>query len=427
MTPDPTLSELLRDSPIAPFLDQPVNNVLAVLGLPPLPQVQPAPPLPGLPPLPVIDLNALTKPITDLAAGFGTGQPGAGGAPDPAQVISGISSALQIVMSAAQGALGLLTAMDGAGPQAAAAKGVEAAKNGAALTAQGTQVAAGVVSAAGTVATGAAQMAAVITHVVTSLTAAAPALATPFGQGFAVATIIEGLAEAIAVTAKTRSELAIHSTKMVDTGRKVAITSAPTTFSTAPTRMMPQLNPAAANSNTPASLSTLWQAIAQPLSSLDPGLIRPTQEVNHPPVINRTAQIVDEKATTGFGGGVTESAIIDGTTRSTGTLHSSTTLAPWTGKAVAQSEIGVEQSTADPIIAQPESASSSLPVTPMASAAPSTTAIRFGDSNPVATPPAYLVTVRHGNEVVGDVARATPPVVGEVEYNSDAPDKTFTL
>ena len=61
-----SIQDMIDATPLGPILDRPVGEVLAGLGLPPIPQLPALPPMPGLPPLPTIDIGMLLKPITDL-------------------------------------------------------------------------------------------------------------------------------------------------------------------------------------------------------------------------------------------------------------------------------------------------------------------------------------------------------------------------
>ncbi|WP_216894431.1 hypothetical protein [Nocardia alni] len=105
---DPSISDLLRGSSLAPMMDQPVNHILQTMGLPPLPTIPAASPLPGLPPLPTIDLGAIVKPMTDMLSSFGTGHFGGAGshpAADPASAARpAVKSALHPAVAAAPAA-----------------------------------------------------------------------------------------------------------------------------------------------------------------------------------------------------------------------------------------------------------------------------------------------------------------------------------
>ncbi|MGW5516405.1 hypothetical protein, partial [Nocardia africana] len=225
---DRSIVDLLRQSAMGSIVDRPVNDVLRDMGLPGLPQLPPAPPLPQLPPLPVLDLHALTKPITDLAGSFGTGKLGAGPGGDPTQVLSQISTVLQTVVQL--GTTAMQTAMSlwqGAGALSAAAKSTQAAADGTAVAGQGAQMSLGTTAAAGSVFTGNVLMTGITAKYLTSLAAAAPFIVTPPGQVFVLAMSAQTLAEALAVVTKTRVELTAHSAKMAHTGRKVEITNVP--------------------------------------------------------------------------------------------------------------------------------------------------------------------------------------------------------
>ncbi len=106
---DPSISDLLRGSSLAPMMDQPVSHILHTMGLPPLPTIPAASPLPGLPPLPTIDLGAIVKPMTDMLSSFGTGQFGGSGshpaAAQPAPAAQpAVKSALHPAVAAAPAA-----------------------------------------------------------------------------------------------------------------------------------------------------------------------------------------------------------------------------------------------------------------------------------------------------------------------------------
>ncbi|WP_280504140.1 hypothetical protein, partial [Nocardia farcinica] len=241
---DPSVLDLIRQTPAGPLLDRPVNEVLRELGIPPLPEIPGLPPLPELPPLPVLDLAALAKPLTDLAGGFGTGvlpsatqagavtsppAPGQEAAPvDPAQVMQVVSGVLQTATTLGSTALQTVMSLwQSMAAMEAAQKAAEAAKDTTAVAEQSAQTSVGVTSAAGSVFRGAAEMSAVIAKFVASVTASAPFLATGAGQVFLVTLTTETIAEALAVVAKTRGELTVHSAAMTETGTKIPVTNAP--------------------------------------------------------------------------------------------------------------------------------------------------------------------------------------------------------
>ncbi len=285
---DPSISDLLRGSSLAPMMDQPVSHILHSMGLPQLPTIPPMPPLPGLPPMPVIDLTAIVRPLTDMASSFGTGQfggaavhpavgvapvpsnpvnvpavqhnsptpqanapqaaaprPATPGAPaganapgaptaaqpnvDPTQVLTAITTGLQTAMQLGMSALQLVMQMwQGQGAQQAASTAARTESTGNQLAAQSTGQKAILGAGATSVFTGGALMATVVGKYMTTMALTAPALSVPGGAAFVVAETAEAIAEALAVITKTRVELTIHSANMTEAGQKVAVSTAPT-------------------------------------------------------------------------------------------------------------------------------------------------------------------------------------------------------
>ncbi|MGI5221397.1 hypothetical protein [Nocardia sp. CA-290969] len=242
---DPTILELLRGSALAPMLDMPVNDILGNLGLPPLPEFPAFGELPGLPPLPTIDLSALMRPLTDLASAFGTGQfapppppapagdpaaaPPAPPAPDPMQMLSQVGTVMQTVMQVGTSALqAVMQLWQGMGATEAAGKAAEAQTDAGKLEAQSAQEKLHLAQGAVTVGTGAALMTAVISAFAVKLGLAPLYCSTPGGQAFLVISAVEAASEGMAITVKTKGELAVESGMMAQAGQKVGITSAPT-------------------------------------------------------------------------------------------------------------------------------------------------------------------------------------------------------
>jgi len=225
---DPTVDQLLHASPLGPVLDAPVSQVLAGLGLPPLPQLPPLPPLPGLPPLPTIDVGQLIQPITDLLGGFGSGDLGAGGV-DPTSFLDGISQALDLTMSMGSAALQALDGLwSGQGAVANSAKNAQAASDSAALGAQATGIRANTTTAAAIVGAGLAAVQGVVIKTAGLIAGAGPALLTPPGQAFALGAAADGLAEATAIVVATRAQLTGPTAGVAAAGTPVPVSGAPT-------------------------------------------------------------------------------------------------------------------------------------------------------------------------------------------------------
>ncbi|MFI6999122.1 hypothetical protein [Nocardia sp. NPDC050175] len=217
----PTVLDALRNTPVGPMLGQPVEQVLAGLGLPAFPQLPALAPLPGLPVLPPLDVAALAKPITDLFSGFGDGNIGGTGAVNPQTLLTNVIQAVQTAMQWASQGIQLLQSLEGAGPRSAATSAATAQLTSGVLTQQAGQMHMSMGAAAGTVAVGYAQMGAVAARFALTTAALGLTLATPAGQVALLASALEAATEALAITATTKAHLIAHSGHMSATGQKV--------------------------------------------------------------------------------------------------------------------------------------------------------------------------------------------------------------
>ncbi|WP_328712584.1 hypothetical protein [Nocardia salmonicida] len=217
----PTVLDALRNTPAAPLLDQPAQQVLAGIGLPTLPQFPGLPPLPGLPVLPPLDPAALVKPVTDLFSGFGDGNLNAGEF-NPQTLMQNVSDAVSTAMQLASTGIALLQSMESSGTTAATAAAVDTVATSASISDQATRINLTTGGAAGTVATGYAQMAAVTTRFALTTAALGPTLVTPPGQAVLLASAIEAGTEAMAITAQTKAQLLAQSAEMTEAGKPVA-------------------------------------------------------------------------------------------------------------------------------------------------------------------------------------------------------------
>lgn len=218
-----TVLDALRNTPAAPFLDQPTAQVLAQIGLPTLPQLPALPPLPGLPPLPLIDPTVLIKPVTDLFSGFGNGNLGANGGLDPHSVLQKVTQSVGTAMQLATAGIQLLQSMQSAGSRAATGAAVETLGTSTAIAGQATQMNAITAGAAGTVATGYLQMAALTARFAMTTAALGLALGTPAGQAALLASAIEATIEAMAITVHTKTQLGGQSAQMTQAGTPVQV------------------------------------------------------------------------------------------------------------------------------------------------------------------------------------------------------------
>ncbi|MGS2810852.1 hypothetical protein [Nocardia sp. MW-W600-9] len=219
----PSVLDAIRDTPVAPLLNRPTEEILAQIGIPQLPQLPGLPPLPGLPALPPIDPMALMKPVTDLFSGFGNGNLSANGGLDPQAVFQSVTESISTALQLATTGLQLLQSMQSAGSQAATSAAMDTATTSTAIAGQATTMNGVTAGAAGTVATGYLQMAAVAARFAMTTAALGPTLVTPPGQAALLATAIEAGAEATTITAQTKAQLAVQSGQMTEAGTPVPV------------------------------------------------------------------------------------------------------------------------------------------------------------------------------------------------------------
>ncbi|WP_051177969.1 hypothetical protein [Nocardia concava] len=396
-----SVADVLRDTDFAPLLASPVGDVLQTLGLPSLPQLPSVPPLPDMPPLPTLDLTALTKPLTDLASAFGTGQLGQG--LDASQMLSGVSTALQQVMSIAQSVMSMANSnsWQGSGATGAAEKGAEAQTNALELEAQNGHQKTVMAGAATSVATGAAMMSAIIAKFVTGVTIAAPFIATPPGQAFLLSLATETGVEATATVAKTRTEMTVHSANMTAAGQKVKVTNAPKGVD---------------------SLSQVSQLLGliSPLSSAASTGVQQLQQIQSISQVSDVAPAPDTEAAggpknsagLGGGGGGMPVAPMGGL---------STSPAPLSQLSNPRSMAATTATPAPVPTPMPGTGASGMGggMVPPPMGAAGAGGQQAGDADEEVR--TNMVTAEHGDEVVGELGYTGVPVVGAVGTNGPRP------
>ncbi|UGT60003.1 hypothetical protein [Nocardia asteroides] len=431
---DPTVLDLLRGSALAPMLDRPVGEILHDMGFPALPDLTALPPLPGLPPLPVLDLSALMRPLTDLAAAFGTGKlpepvaqpvladPAAAPAPpaDPTQMLQQVGTILQSVTQLGSTALqAVMQVWQSMAAEQAAAKAGQAQADGAELATQSTQEKAIIGNGATSVFIGAAELAAVIAKFSATL-AAAPLYATSGpGMAFLVASAVESAAEGVAITVKTKAEMLGHSASMTGAGQKVAVTSAPKGVDGAQqlSQLLGMLTPLLSTATQVAT--TVAQTAAKPAHT---ALLAPVRPEDEAPRHDPAKPIAASGGGAGAGGG--------GFGGGGGFAAAPAPLSPWQGTRAAGGPVGGltgASTAAAPAAVAPAAASGGhggnggfMPAGGAAGALGGAGLAREGESSTDGVR-GVLVTGSNGDEVVGRIDGVTLPVVGATVPNVEPP------
>ncbi|MGF6882765.1 hypothetical protein ABIA39_001707 [Nocardia sp. GAS34] len=409
----PSVLDALRNTPAAPLAGLPAAQVLAGVGLPGLPAVPAAlPMLPGAPMLPPLDPAALVKPITDLFGGFGDGRLGAGGVLNPQTLLQNVMQAIETATQWAGQGISLLQTMQSAGTLAATTSATSALGTSAEISDQALQMHTTMGVAAGTVAVGYAQMAAVAAKFALTAAALGPTLVTPPGQAALLATALETGAEATAITAKTKGQLACHSANMARCGTRVKPTSKPKLGALRAAEPATTAAPASSASGSQTQLPQLLsmlQGVVAPLQTAaqQVGQYLPASvPAGHAAVSAAlTAPLVGAR---GLGGPATN-------------IAASEPLTQWQQEGVAATAESSEF-TAIPLGGVAETSEEEMlpPILPGAGIAP-------GGGRGGAATPESLVTGQHGDELVGEAPDdVAAPVIGALATDSN-PDTPFSL
>ncbi|GGK98656.1 hypothetical protein [Nocardia jinanensis] len=410
---DQTILAALRSSPVGPAMDKPVDQILRDMGLPPLPEI------PSLPefPMPALDLSAFARPLTDLASSFGTGLFPAAPEVDPVQALSQVSSVVQTAVQVSSAAMQLAAGLwQGAGAEGAAAKQAQVDADSTTVAVQSAQTSQQVAVAAGSVARGSLALSAIIAKFLTSVAMAAPFIGTPPGQVFLATMSAETLAEALAVVGVTRAELTAHSAAMTATGTKVPVTEAPGGQVTMQLlSQVMQMVPGVVDAATAGA-----GAVAEAVAGSQPRGPANTALAQH--------KSIADPGRLPSGGGV---PMLTGGGNSTPAPRP---LTPWTGAPAAGNTGSSSPSAATSTASSPAGAPmrGNGPGFMPAGGATGGMARGAGESTTSGLP-GQLVSGQHGNEVVGDIDTATPPVIGAVgstpgsALDGPPPDKALTL
>ena len=231
-----------HESNLADYLNQPVHNVLARLGLPGLPQAAPPPdpanPDPANPngaspsnaanAIPSVLsslLSGMIQPVTDALGMLG---PGMFSELDPTQMFGGISQTLESAGQSVQQAMaGLDGVWQGNAASAAAAKTSAALANGAQVAGQSTALGTSLSVAAASVQQAGAQLVAILNEFFATIAAIGPNIIFPWGIAAAIAAANHAVTMATGVMAELQGTLAAEAAHVTAIGAPVSVTSAP--------------------------------------------------------------------------------------------------------------------------------------------------------------------------------------------------------
>lgn len=220
----------------------------------------------------MIAIDALAQPIIELLKSFGSGALPAGG---PADALRLSSTAIDSVHALGrEGISELGGAWSGIGADAAVAKAEQAQGSAVAIADRGTDIADVVAQASDDVRAGMVELEGILQSFISIAVSAGPALATPPGQMMIIGAALDHLSRALAVVAKVRAQLSVHTAKMAEL---VAPQDTPTQAQPASTHaagMGPQANPLQAVGDLGSKFGNAFgQSAGQPsLGGMLPGM-----------------------------------------------------------------------------------------------------------------------------------------------------------
>lgn len=384
----PTVLDALRASPIGPVLDVP---------LPPAPVVPFPPPEPGpnpiaellqsipLPQLPGID--QLLAPLTDLGGLFGTGVLGA---LDPAAILRQSSRFLDTAASIGRSAVDLLPdSWEGAPADAAIDHGRRAHASAVELSERGDRIGELTRAATATVERGNVELSGIAQSFVAVASAAAPVALTPPGQALLVSAAAEHLQAALAVVSRSRGELSMHTAAMTTLTAPIPV----------PAPIPPGGLPAAGKvasvaSDAVKSIASEAAFAVGPMfggSADDPAATRAASAV---PTVPSAGGIGPISASAGFGGpGIGGSGL--------GGVPAAPAHGVFPGPVPAPAAPGA----AGPVASAPGRGG-------IYGGVPAAGAARGDDRSDHRGTPGFLVSAANSTEVVGELPKVVPSVIG---------------
>jgi hypothetical protein len=436
-----------HEASLADYLNQPVHDILARLGLSPVPTAapQPAPSNaaagaanPNAVPPPIasstaapgsaaspFDPTSLIQPVTDALGTLGSGQ---FGNLDPTQMFGGLAQTLESAGQSVQQAMsGLGSGWQGTAATAAGAKTNAALQSGGEVANQATGLRASVSAAAAAVAQAQARLIEIINEFMAKLAAIGPNIVFPWGIAAAIEAANEAVTSTTEVMTELQSSLAGESAHATSVGTPVAVTSGPQ-FG---------MNAAAASVPVGAAAAPLSAAAAPALGQAIGPLLQVATSVASPVMdgVSAVTQAVQTNAKTGAtasgtaagssadqehqpggagGGGAGKKPSFGGTGAGGGpVLAAQSRLGARPSAAITTSIAGTHDGAAI-------AASGAMGGMPMMGGAPMSggTKASAGSRHNAA---AFLHTSDQGDEIAGDLGSVAPPVIGQLDAN-EAPD-----
>jgi uncharacterized protein YukE len=395
------------------YLNEPVRDILARLGLPPMP----APPPPGeLPPdvapaeagagtATPMDPSALIQPVTDALGTLGSGLfEGA----DPTQMFSSIAQALQSTGgSLSQSLVPLQQDWQGVSGSAAASKSKTAIANGTEVGRQSDELRRSLMIATAEVARARARLIAIIAEFQAKLAAIGPSIIFPWGWAAAIEAANEASAQSAQVMTELQGSLGSEAANVKKAGSPVPITAAEQGRSGGAGGFAPLMS--AATQALSAGTSAASKA-AQAGLQAGSGMASAAG-----PATAAAATKAGAVKPAGAGGGA------GGGSGGGGGGGGGPAAAPRPAAASPMIQPESTGSSAQSMAARSAAAGAGVAGSPMMGGAPMAGHGARAGSDGNYSSPSFLHTTDQGDEIVGNAGSAVPPVLGESDPH-ESPD-----
>lgn len=395
-----------QEQGLAEYLNRPVQEILAQLGLSPLPPSPAAVPAPdaAAAPAPPIDPGQLIKPVTDALGTLGNGM---FENLDPTAMLDGISQALSGSSTQVSGAMtDLADVWEGSSGTAAVTKTKAALDDGAEVNTQAAELRSSLLSAAAAVKQAEARLIQIISQFVATIIAIGPSIIFPWGWAAAIAAATEATTLAAETMTELQAQLSGETARVSKAGQPVEITEVP--FADALASQLAQAGSSSGGGGGSKLLSSLMDTATKAaqtgtdLASQLGGMGAAGAPAAAAAPVAASAAGAAKVASAGgaaAGGG--------GGAGGVGGAH---TLAARTGPTMP----GVSEEIGRTVAASARpggTAGLGAPMMGGAPFAPMGAGARVGGGDH--TVPSFLHTTDHGEEIVGDLGAASPPVIGE--------------
>lgn len=370
------------------YLNEPVREILARLGL--ASNEEPAHPVgdaPGDGGAGGFDPSQMIQPVTDALGSLGSGELGQ---PDPTQSFDGINQTLESVGQQVQQALsGLGADWQGDASTAAQATTQAALADGTKVSDQAATLRSSLATATAAVQNAQARLIEIINVYWAKIAAIGPSIIFPWGIAAAIAAAAEAVTSAGEVMAETRSALAAETATVTAAGAPVDVTTAPGTGG-------PGMN------SLVQLISTATSPVAQAIGSASSASV-PSGAAMAPAEASGVVASSGPRGGGASGGGAGAlrgglSALATASAaRPLGAAHPSTEAT--TSVQATSTRSGVEAAAAG----APMAGGGAPPMSQQGKAG-------VGSGHSAAD---FLHTSDQGGEIVGDLGRVAPPVIGE--------------